>query len=234
MKEQGRRSDPWDVPASQPRGDECGQLAGAAERTPEPVAGWVPIRRLGPRHRSRILQHLLALGPQDRYLRFGHIATDDQVRHYVEQLDFDRDELFGVFNRRLRLVAMAHLAFAATDTDAAPASAEFGVSVAAHLGGRGLGQRLFAHAQRHARNRHVHELIVLALSENVPMLRIARRAGATVERTGSESSALLRLRADSLASHVGALVDEGAAGIDYGLKREARRVDRLLASLVGD
>ena len=30
---------------------------------------------------------------------------------YVQQIDFDRDEVFGIFNRRLRLLAMAHLAY---------------------------------------------------------------------------------------------------------------------------
>lgn len=211
-----------------------GPAAQPAAARSEASSAWVPIRRLGLRHRPLIQRHLLALEPQDRYLRFGHVASDEQVRHYVAQLDFDHDDLFGVFNRRLELVALAHLAYGPGASSSAPESAEFGVSVLAHLRGRGLGQRLFAHAERHARNRHVHTLIVHALSDNVPMLRIARRAGAAIERAGSESSALLRLKRDSIGSHVGALVDEGAAGIDYRLKREARRVDLLLASLAGD
>jgi hypothetical protein len=36
----------------------------------------------------------------DRYLRFGYPANDEQIRRYVDQLNFDRDELFGIFNRR--------------------------------------------------------------------------------------------------------------------------------------
>jgi GNAT superfamily N-acetyltransferase len=194
---------------------------------------WVPIRSLAERDRAAVLQHLLALAEHDRYLRFGHLATDEQVKRYVEHLDFDRDEIFGIFNRRLELVAMAHLAYAATD-GATEAAAEFGVSVASHLRGRKLGERLFAHAELHARNRGVHTLVVHALSENAPMLRIARRAGARVEREGSESQALVRLPPDNLASHVEALVEEGAAGLDYRLKRQVHRVDQLLAALIGD
>ena len=81
---------------------------------PEPAApvrpAWVPIRSLGPEHRAKILEHLLALSERDRYLRFGCTASDAHVERYVAGLDFDRDEIFGVFNRRLRLAALAHLA----------------------------------------------------------------------------------------------------------------------------
>ena len=72
---------------------------------------WIPIRKLSPRHRPKILQHLVRLEPQDRYLRFGYPATDEQIGRYVDGLNFVRDEIYGVFNRRLELVAMAHLAF---------------------------------------------------------------------------------------------------------------------------
>ena len=71
---------------------------------------WCPIRALAPRHRARILTHLLALDEADRHLRFGYAASDSHVGRYVDQLDFERDEVYGVFNRRLELVAMARLA----------------------------------------------------------------------------------------------------------------------------
>jgi hypothetical protein len=74
------------------------------------LGNWVPIRSLGRRHRQRIGEHLLALTPSDRYLRFGHAIGDGQITRYAQTLDFERDELFGVFNRRLQVIAMAHLA----------------------------------------------------------------------------------------------------------------------------
>lgn len=206
--------------------------AGPAEPRGGHGYAWIPIRSLVEADRPAVQEHLLALDERDRYLRFGHLATDEQVRRYVDGIDFARDEVFGVFNRRLQLVAMAHLAYGSAPAGA-EAGAEFGVSVASHLRGRRLGERLFAHAELHARNRGVHTLVVHALSENAPMLRIARQAGATVERHGAESQALVHLPPDNLASHVEALVGEGAAGLDYRIKREVRRVDRLLASLAG-
>lgn len=192
---------------------------------PERLA-WIPIRSLGPGHRPRILEHLLALGEHDRYLRFGFAAGDAQIQHYVDGLDFDRDEVFGVFNRRLELIGLAHLAYPPDDTQGK--AAEFGGSVAAHLRGRGYGARLFEHAVLHARNRGIDTLFIHALSENLPMLRIARRAGAKVERAGGESDAYLKLPPETLASQMEQFVGEGAAALDYQFKQQARMVDALM------
>jgi GNAT superfamily N-acetyltransferase len=190
---------------------------------------WVPIRSLGDRHRARIAEHLLALGEADRYLRFGYPASDAQISKYVDMLDFDHDEVFGIFNRRLQLIALAHLAHPdVASATRPPAMSEFGVSVLPHARRRGFGNRLFEHAMLHARNRGVQTLMIHALSENRPMLKIARGAGATVERDGPESEAWLQLPADTLASHVGERLEQRAAEIDYRLKRSARQFGGLL------
>jgi len=193
----------------------------------------VPIRSLGPRHRHRVAAHLLELADGDRYLRFGYPATDAQIARYVDSMDFERDEVFGIFNRHLELIAMAHLAHPAptTGTPPRPQMAEFGVSVLPKARGRGFGRRLFEHAVLHARNRGVQTLFIHALSENVAMLKIARDAGATVERDGSESEAWLRLPPDTLASHVGEMVEKQAAELDYQLKVRARQVGEFLDGL---
>jgi hypothetical protein len=73
----------------------------------------------------------------------------------------------------------------------------------------------------------VQTLFIHALSENAVMLKIARDAGATVERDGSESEAWLKLPPDTLGSHVGEMVEEGAAEIDYRLKRSAQQMSEL-------
>lgn len=187
---------------------------------------WIPIRSLASRHRPRILAHLLALPDPDRYLRFGHVASDGQIAHYVDTLDFENDEVFGVYNRRLDLVAVAHLAYLGTER--AGGAAEFGVSVAASVRGRGMGARLFERAVLHARNRHVDTLIVHALTENTAMLRIAHSAGALIEREGPDAQAVLKLPPETLGSHVEALLERQAAEFDYGWKRQAQQVDRLL------
>jgi RimJ/RimL family protein N-acetyltransferase len=180
----------------------------------------VPIRSLGPSHRARISAHLLALDEHDRYFRFGYTATDEQVERYVTGLDFERDEIFGVYNRKLELIAMAHLAF--SEDPAHRVCAEFGVSVLKKARGRGYGTRLFDRAVMHARNEGVEMLFIHALSENTAMLKIARNAGATLERAGSETDAHLRLPPATLDSRVSEILAEQLAQSDYRLKVQAK------------
>jgi RimJ/RimL family protein N-acetyltransferase len=187
----------------------------------------VPIRSLGPAHSERIATHLLALSPDDRYLRFGYAANDGQIRRYANGLDFERDDIFGIYNRRLELIAMAHLALS-TDPEL-KSCAEFGVSVLQKARGRGYGSRLFERAVRHARNEGVHMMFIHALSENKAMLKIARKAGARIERDGSESEAYLKLPPADLDSRMTEMVEEQMAQTDYRLKVQAKQFWDLLA-----
>jgi GNAT superfamily N-acetyltransferase len=189
----------------------------------------VPIRSLGAGHRSRIAAHLLALDESDRYLRFGYSATDEQIGRYVERLDFENDEIFGIFNRHLELIAMAHLAFI-HDAGAA-AGAEFGVSVLKKARSRGYGARLFDRAGMHARNEGVELMFIHALSENIAMLKIARNAGARLERAGSETDAYLRLPPATLDTRVSELFAQQVAQTDYHLKAQAKTVRDFLAGV---
>lgn len=197
-----------------------------------PAFQWYPIRSLGPRQRPRILTHLLGLTEHDRHLRFGYAANDAHIGRYVDQLDFDRDEVFGVFNRRLELLAMAHLAYLGHDLGR-PSSAEFGVSVTPHGRGRGIGARLFECACLHARNRGIDTLVVHALAENTAMLKIARRAGAVLDHAGPDAVARLKLPPEDLGSHLTQLVSRQAGELDYGLKLQAVRFDQLLQTVRG-
>ncbi len=212
---------PVDHPSAAPTsGDRHDRAPGKARVRPH----WVPIRSLAERHRPRILAHLLSLDEQDRYLRFGHAASDGQVARYVDLIDFEQDEVYGIFNRRLELIAQAHFA-----TLPGGREAEFGVSVLRKARGRGYGSRLFDRALLHARNRGVDTLVVHALSENLPMMRIVRAAGAAIERSGGEAMARVRVPADDLRSHLDELVEAGAAEVDYRLKVHAHRAADVLA-----
>jgi len=200
-----------------------------AERQHARTSVVVPIRSLAERHRARIGAHLLALEPHDRYLRFGYAASDEQIRRYVDQLDFERDEIFGIFNRRLELIAMAHVAF--IHAPGSPPGAEFGVSVSKQARGRGFGARLFDRAVMHARNEGVELMFIHALSENTAMIKIARNAGATLERAGGETEAYLRLPAATLDTRVSELFEEQLGQTDYRLKVQARKFLDFLSSV---
>jgi RimJ/RimL family protein N-acetyltransferase len=192
---------------------------------------WVPIRPLGEVHRTQILQHLLGLGDRDRYLRFGYAANDERIRAYAASLDFSHDDVFGIYNRRLQLLAIAHLAYSqlASANHGLSRMAEFAVSVDHRARGKGFGGRLFTYAVRHARNRGVDRLFIHALSENTAMLRIARKAGADMQRDGGESEAWLQLPPDSVLSQVEELFANHAADVNYIVKAQSRRMQYVWA-----
>ena len=202
-------------------------LALVVPRATSPIL--VPIRSLGVGHRERIAAHLLALDVRDRYLRFGYNAADRNILEYVDGLNFAKDDIFGIYNRKLELIAMAHLAYSVSPEF--KSCAEFGVSVRPTARGRGYGARLFDRATMHACNEGVELLFVHALSENTAMLKIARKAGATVERDGSETEAFLRLPPATLDSRVTEMVAEHIAQTDYQFKTQAKNFWDLLRGL---
>jgi GNAT superfamily N-acetyltransferase len=189
----------------------------------------VPIVPLNVEHLPQILQHLLALAEHDRYLRFGYTATDEHVHRYVSGLNFERDEIYGIFNSSLEIIAMAHLAL--MKAPGRESNSEFGVSVAAHARGRGYGARLFERAVIHARNEKVYQMYIHALSENAPMIRIARKGGAQIERDGSETEAFLRLPKRNIDSRVTEFVADQYAKTNYSIKEDAKRFWNFLAKV---
>ena len=188
-----------------------------------------PIRSMGPGHRERMFRHLVALSPEDRYLRFGYAANDAHIRRYIDGINLETDDVFGIFNRRLELVAMAHVAY--SDQLGHQHCAEFGVSVLSRARGRGYGARLFDRAVMHARNQGVSMLFIHALSENTAMLKIARNAGARVHQDGSESQAYLQLPPAGLDTRMSKIVAEHFGEVDYQLKKQARQFWSLLADM---
>jgi GNAT superfamily N-acetyltransferase len=189
----------------------------------------IPIRSLGANHRERIAKHLLSLDGQDRYLRFGYMANDEQITRYVDGLNFERDEIFGIYNRKLDLIAVAHLAYGPNPDH--ESCAEFGVSVLKSARGRGYGARLFDRAAMHARNDGISTMFIHALSENTAMLKIARNAGAKVEYDGSETEAFLRLPPATLDTRMAEIVEEHIAQTDYRIKEQAKQFWDFLAQV---
>lgn len=186
---------------------------------------WVPIRTLSARHRAAVRVHLLGLDADDRQRRFGHSVSDERLLAYAAQLDFEHDQIFGTFDRRLRLVALGHLALStSTDTGTATGHGELGLSVLASARGRGLGTRLFKHAVMHARNRGVHTLHIHLARDNAPMLAIVQHAGARIALDGAEALAVLPLAGETLGSQIGELLGERAAALDFRLKVQTLRV----------
>jgi hypothetical protein len=137
-------------------------------------------------------------------------------------LDFERDEIFGIYNRKLQLLAMAHLAF----------STEAGTKACARVWRFGArpGPRAVATAP--------------VCSSGPPSIRATKgwtccssmrsaktrpcsKSHATparlLERDGSETDAWLRLPPATMDSRVSEMVDERVAETDYHLKTQAKQ-----------
>lgn len=65
------------------------------------------VRRLAGGDRAAILEHLLALAPDDRYGRFASALSDHAIAGYVTRIALDRDLAFGIGGGSGRLFTAA-------------------------------------------------------------------------------------------------------------------------------
>lgn len=187
------------------------------------------VRELHAGHRERIREHLLALGEEDRRLRFGMLASDSIINDYVDSLNFVRDSVFAVFDEKLEIIGMAHLAYQEKNRQGT-LTAEFGVSVSEDGRGLGVGTSLFERAAIHSRNTNVDVLYVHCLSSNAAMMHIARKAGMSVEFAYGEADAYLRLPPGDSSTLAAEALQEKAAEIDYSIKANIKKAKSISAN----
>jgi hypothetical protein len=82
---------------------------------------------------------------------------------------------------------------------------------------------LFTHAVARARQRGLRTLLILAARENLAMLQIARRAGASLTFAGGEVCAELHLPAHTARSWLATWAQQRAAEWDYRFKHHSLR-----------
>lgn len=177
-------------------------------------------------HREMIREHLKGLGENDRRLRFGMLASDDFIDHYVDAFDFNHDAFFGVIDSTLQIIGLAHLAYS-KNTTVVSNTAEFGVSVSESGRGIGVGTALFKRSAIHSRNTNIEILYVHCLSSNAAMMHIAKKAGMKVENSYGEADAYLRLPPGDQHSIIAEAMQDQAAIIDYSIKQGYNRAYRM-------
>ena len=192
----------------------------------------IPVRELHAGHREEILQHLLQLNDEDRRLRFGTQTPDEVIKTYVENLNFNKDNVFGIFDLNLKLIGMAHLAYL-PEIKAQALAAEFGVSVLPEGRWQGLGTALLQRSAVHARNTRIETLHVHCLANNKAMMHLAQKAGMRVEYAYGDADAYLKLLPASPASIVEEAANEQWADMDYALKANLKRSNQAWWWLLG-
>ncbi len=185
------------------------------------------VRELSRLDRAALEKHFLALGTEDRRLRFGISLSDAGVRAYVARIDFEHDAAFGIFDEELQLLGAAHLA---RDRG----NAELGVSVLPGHRSLGLGGALLARAHTHARNWGVRTLFMHCLTENAAMMHLARKQGMEIVAETGEADAKLKLPPPDASSHFGAVFAQRVALLDHALKTHLFNARRLAGALTSE
>lgn len=206
------------------------QRHGSADVVGKAVTAPVLVRELASKDREQLLTHFLALGSEDRLLRFGQTVPDHVIENYVRTIDFSRDTVFGVFDHELELIGVGNLAYLPAEGD--KRTAEFGVSVLESARGHGVGTKLFERAAIRSRNTRVSMLYMHCLSRNATMMHIAKKSGMRIDYAYGEADAYLSLPPADHSTIIAEMMQEQAALFDYALKRQARRTSKIIESFM--
>ena len=171
----------------------------------------VMTRELRSDERPQLLAHLLALGSEDRRLRFTHALTDSGLSWYADNIDLKDDVVFVVADVNLAIVGAAHL----TRCDG---HAQLGLSVLPDGRGRGIGSALLERCIAHTRNWGMRVMFMNCLVENAAMMRLARKQGLRIAVSGAEAEAFVRLPRANLASLSTEAIVEQLALFDHAQK----------------
>jgi len=135
-------------------------------------------------HTPDILRHLVALPAEDRWLRFGHSISPAALKYYVHEIDLSRDQALGVYDPDHALIGFTHIA-----VDQPSGCAELGISVLPEHRRRSLGVAMLRRALQHAADLGLDRVCAHFRAENLPVLKLARKAGFYVATHGCEGLA---------------------------------------------
>jgi len=146
------------------------------------------VRPLTVFERDAVKTFYLALSQDDRRLRFCSMASDATVASYVDRMEFTRATILGAFDPSAHLIGVAELIYGTNE-------GEMAFAVHADLRNQKIGTSLMERLLIHARMRRTKKAVVMFMSENTPMRRLAVRAGMRVQPDGPECNASMDLQA---------------------------------------
>jgi acetyltransferase len=137
----------------------------------------VHLRATVPADEAEILQSFERMGADARYLRFMHVVHEPDLERLRAVLASFPQAGIGIVATipaadGIDIVGSAIAVFAGDRT-----GCEFATSVAAAFGGAGLGTALMTALIAEAGRRGLKEMEGFVLTQNQPMLRLARRMG---------------------------------------------------------
>lgn len=143
--------------------------------------------RLKPFNRPSIAGHLKRLNPDDCYLRFGSVKTEEQIDEYVAKLNFNRDIIEGAFDGAV-LVGMCNISV--FDDEGYPGG-ELGITVDKEFRKQGIGANLVERTLAQAGARGVSRVHVHYMRRNLSMARLVAGKAVALDFDGDEATAIL-------------------------------------------
>lgn len=130
----------------------------------------------------KILEHFLALTPEDRRCRFHGLTNDERIIHYCAEMMRREAHLIGCLEGE-RLVGLIEIVPCG---EGAERRGEVGITVAPDRRDRGIGHALVQHALDFAANHGV-PLVFGYLPDNVRIPRIVHDLGGKVNRLSAQA-----------------------------------------------
>ena len=148
----------------------------------------VHLRATGPADEAELLQAFERMSEEARYMRLMHVVREPNLERVRSVLASFPEDGIGIVATvpaadGIDIVGSAIAMFAN-----GAASCEFAITVDAAFGGTGLGTTLMTVLIDEARSRGRKEMEGFVLSENKPMLRLAKRLGFSIKYAPDDTS----------------------------------------------
>lgn len=143
------------------------------------------------KEREQILNHLVNLPINDRYLRFCNTLSDEGIAKYVDRIDLrstQGEACFAVFDDHKNIIGLCHIA-----PYDEKGSAEMALSVDVDHRKSGIGDALFHRGVLHCESLGITKIYMNCLSSNTPVQKLARRHSMKITTDYGESVAALNL-----------------------------------------
>lgn len=148
--------------------------------------------------------HLKNLTPEDRYTRFGLSLTDEGIDKFILSIlyNLERHHIFAAIDNG-KAVGYVHLA------QIQEHDWELAISVDSDAQGNGIGNKLMSHAIIWAKTHGVENMYMNCITNNRKIQHLASKHGLkTIERAGSDITAMVDLPAPTTLDSVQSLVNE--------------------------
>lgn len=139
-----------------------------------------------------VIMHINFLPAEDKYLRFGYTANEDQIRKYVENTlstanTRTHSDFWYAVKHNGEIIATLHIAIR-------DEMAEFGFTTSTEYRNQGIGQMLFGRGFQLVTEFSISRIYLMFLSQNRPMRHIAKKFGLAVVVDGSDAESSIEIQ----------------------------------------